>query len=139
MTKEQEDQGFRVTDKRGFREDGDARTPEDAAKTEEKSAGSQPSSDQTSSQELPPRTPIDFSSYVISYYTNGCVLLGEVPNPYTKKKEEDLEGAQYIIDLLSMLEEKTKGNLSNEEKKLLEDVLYELRMRFMAKTNRIKY
>jgi hypothetical protein len=75
----------------------------------------------------------------LSYYTQGLVLLGEVPNPYTNKKEEDVEAARHTIDILSMLEQKTKNNLTKEEQQLLETVLYELRMKFMAKTNRIKY
>jgi hypothetical protein len=76
---------------------------------------------------------------LLSYYTQGLVLLGEVPNPYTNKKEEDIEAARHTIDILSMLEQKTRNNLSKEEQQLLESVLYELRMKFMAKTNRIKY
>ena len=141
MTKEQEEQGFRVTDKRGFRENDETRPPESSEKIEEKPAGEQASSAEKppSNQESSSRPPIDFPSYILSYYTQGLVLLGEVPNPYTNKKEEDVEAARHMIDILSMLEQKTKGNLSKEEEQLLESVLYELRMKFMAKTNRIKY
>jgi hypothetical protein len=141
MTKEQEEQGFRVTDKRGFQEDGEKRPRENSEKVEEKPANEQASSEEktASNQEIPPRPPIDFPSYILSYYTQGLVLLGEVPNPYTNKKEEDVEAARHMIDILSMLEQKTKGNLAKEEEQLLESVLYELRMKFMAKTNRIKY
>ncbi len=140
MTKEQEEQGFRVTDKRGFREDGEPRAEEASEKAEEEPTDRQASKieDAASGKETPPRPPIDFPTYILSYYTQGLVLVGEVPNPYTNKKEEDLEGARHIIDLLSMLEQKTKGNLSNEEQQLLGSILYELRMKFMAKTNRIK-
>jgi len=140
MTKEQEEQGFRVTDKRGFREDGESRTPEAPEKTEEKPANGKSSAktESTPGQESPPRPSIDFPSYILSYYTQGLVLLGEVPNPYTNKKEEDIEAARHTIEILSMLEQKTKGNLSSEEQQLLGTVLYELRMKFMAKTNQIK-
>jgi hypothetical protein len=141
MTKEQDEQGFRVTDKRGFREDGETQTPEASTKEAEKSAGESGPAEESKSagQEASSRPPIDFPSYLLSYYTQGLVLLGEVPNPYTNKKEEDVDAARHTIDILSMLEEKTKGNLSKEEQQLLESVLYELRMKFMAKTNRIKY
>jgi len=142
MTKEQEEQSFRVTDKRGFREDGEPTAPEPQANEKEKEAPvveqSSTKEEQPPEKETPPRSPIDFPSYILSYYTQGCVLLGEVPNPYTNKKEEDLEAAKHTVDILSMLEQKTKGNLSKEEQQLLESVLYELRMKFMAKTNRIK-
>lgn len=133
MTKEQEEQGFRVTDKRGFSEEGEPRNPDVSGKPEEK-----PDQTGSSQQQASPRPPIDFPSYILSYYTQGLVLLGEVPNPYTNKKEEDVEAARHTIDILSMLEEKTKGNLGQEEQQLLGSVLYELRMKYMAKTNRIK-
>ncbi len=140
MSKEQEEQSFRVTDKRGFRENGEPVPPETSEKGGDKSVAMPPPAAETSppGQETPPRPPIDFPSYILSYYTQGLVLLGEVPNPYTNKKEEDVESARHTVDILSMLQEKTKGNLSQEEQKLLESVLYELRMKFMAKTNRIK-
>jgi hypothetical protein len=66
------------------------------------------------------------------------VLLGEVPNPYTGKKEENLEAARHTIDILTLLQDKTRGNLDREEQQLLDGVLYELRMKFMAKTDLIK-
>jgi hypothetical protein len=140
MSKEQEEQGFRVTDKRGFREDGESSAPEASEKAEEKPAHEQSSARDSSplGKESPQRPPIDFPSYILSYYTQGLVLMGEVPNPYTNKKEEDIESARHTIEILSMLEQKTKGNLSSEEQQLLGTVLYELRMKFMAKTNQIK-
>jgi len=134
--KEEEETGFRVTDKRIFREDGSVRESPAAAKSEESDqarvAGAGP--------EPPPGTPfrIDFPSYILSYYSQGLMLLGEVPNPMTQKAEQDLEAVRHTIDILALLEEKTRGNLKEEEKALLESVLYELRMKFMAKTDRIK-
>jgi hypothetical protein len=139
MSKDQEESGFRVTDKRIFREDGEPRenappTGGESKSEQHREEGKQPA------EEIPPGTAarIDFPSYILSYYTQGLVLLGEVPNPYTNKKEEDIEAAHHTIDILSMLETKTKGNLSREEEQLLGSVLYELRMKFMAKTSRIK-
>jgi len=143
MSKEQEDdQGFRVTDKRLFTEDGKVRedgaeevrsSPETA-----KAPGNKPSA--AAPAETPPGTggQIDFPSYVLSYYTQSLVLLGEVPNPYTNKKEEDLEAARHMVDILGMLKDKTRGNLSAEEAQLLDSVLYEVRLKYMAKTQKIK-
>jgi hypothetical protein len=140
MTKEQEEQSFRVTDKRGFREDGEQSASDSSPKAEEKAFNGEASAKEDFAPGPDPsgRPPIDFPSYILSYYTQGLVLLGEVPNPYTNKKEEDVEAARHTVDILTMLEEKTKGNLSGDEAKLLETVLYELRMKFMAKTSRIK-
>jgi hypothetical protein len=145
MTKEQEeDLGFRVTDKRAFRSEGTP--PQDSAAEEPEKAEKPESSnmvEDSSTKEQREAEPgtgirIDFPTYVLSYYSQGLVLLGEVPHPHTNKQEEDLEGAQHMVDILAMLQEKTKGNLTKEENQLLDSVLYELRMRFMAKTKRIK-
>src|SRR5512143_1874553 len=136
MPKEQEDQGFSVKDKRLFSEDGKLReevAEETKKEKEEQSRTAAPA------QETPGMgPPIDFPSYVLTYYTQGLVLLGEVPNPYTNKTEENLEAARHTIDILTLLQEKTRGNLDREEQQLLDSVLYELRMKFMAKTDLIK-
>jgi len=137
-----DDQGFRVTDKRLFTEDGKVR--EEAAEGDRggpeaaKASGSKPPAAEP--VDTPPGTGgrIDFPSYVLSYYTQSLVLLGEVPNPYTNQKEEDLEAARHTVDILGMLRDKTRGNLSAEEAQLLESVLYEVRMKYMAKTQKIK-
>src|SRR5512139_53403 len=142
MTNEKDSQGFTVKDKRTFTEDGKPRS-EAESPVPPKKADSGPfkvAEDARPDDAAFPGTgaKIDFPSYVLSYYTQGLVVLGEVPNPYTNKKEEDLEAARHTVDILSMLQEKTKGNLAQEEGQLLESVLYELRLKFMAKTNRIK-
>ncbi len=141
MTKEQEEQeSFRVTDKRGFQENGESRAS-DVSETTEVKESDEPSSETGNDASEPDgqqRPPIDFPSYILSYYTQGLVLLGEVPSPYSGKKEEDVEASRHTIDILTMLQEKTKGNLRQDEEQLLENVLYELRMKYMAKTNRIK-
>ena len=60
------------------------------------------------------------------------IALGEVANPATRKQERNLPQAKHTIDLLGVLEEKTRGNLSDEEKKHLEGTLYDLRMRYVS-------
>ena len=130
-----EEQEFKVTDRRGFTEDGKPKPVEEKpAEAPTSAAASGGRQDKSGGA----RPPIDFPSYILRCYTQGLVLLGETPNPYTNKKEEDVEAVRNIIDILSMLEQKTKGNLSGEESQLLESVLYELRMKFMSKTSRIK-
>jgi hypothetical protein len=141
MNKEQEEQeNFRVTDKRGFQEDGESRVPDVSDEKEEKPVvePSPETGSNTPEQDARQQPPIDFPSYILSYYTQGLVLLGEVPSPYSGKKEEDVEACRHTVEILAMLQEKTKGNLSKDEEQLLENVLYELRMKYMAKTKRIK-
>ena len=65
---------------------------------------------------------------------DALIALGDAPHPITKKQAMQLPHARYLIDVLGILEEKTRGNLSVDEERLLKDVLYQLRMRYMAKS-----
>lgn len=76
---------------------------------------------------------VNFATFVSSLVIQAMIFLGEVENPTTKKIEKNLEQASFLIDTLGMLKEKTKGNLTMEEMKLLEDALYDLRMRYVQK------
>jgi hypothetical protein len=75
----------------------------------------------------------DFSFFITTLSLQASIALGTVPNPATDKTEEDLTQAKFLIDTLAMLKEKTKGNLTPEEANLLESLLYELRMQYIAK------
>ena len=77
---------------------------------------------------------IDFSAFVLSLATTAMSHLGEVPDPTTGKRELNLEGAKQIIDILCMLKDKTRGNLTNDEEQMIEHFLYELRMKYLSKT-----
>ena len=68
----------------------------------------------------------------------GVISLGEIEHPVTKKTETNLPHAKFIIDTVAMLQEKTKNNLSKEEAEMVEGILYELRMRFLSKTQQQK-
>lgn len=74
-----------------------------------------------------------FEVIVSTYATQAAVSLGQIQNPMTKKTEVDLPQAKFAIDLLQILEEKTRGNRTEEEDKFLEDCLYQLRMVYVAK------
>lgn len=74
---------------------------------------------------------IDFTTFVLSLVSSTQVHLGLIENPVSKKKEPDMLAARQSIDILDMLKEKTKGNLSNEEERLVEYVLYDLRMKYV--------
>jgi hypothetical protein len=75
---------------------------------------------------------ISFAGFVISLATTAAVHFGDIPDPNTGETQEpDLIAAHQMIDLISMLQEKTKGNLTQDEAKLVDDLLYELRMRFV--------
>ena len=75
---------------------------------------------------------LTFTAFVFSLASSAAIHFGDLPDPATgQKPEANLEGAAQMIEILALLEEKTRGNLTAEERQFLEQVLYELRMRFV--------
>ena len=72
-----------------------------------------------------------FTSFILSLNTSALFHMGELPHPETGEKVADPELARHAIDTLSLLEEKTRGNLEPDEQELLARILYELRIRFV--------
>jgi len=87
---------------------------------------------QTKNQEafMPPEP--DFKFFITTLTLQASIALGHMANPSTNKVEKDPVQAKFLIDTLSMLQEKTKGNLTKEEADLLENLLYELRTAYVA-------
>lgn len=76
--------------------------------------------------------PVDFSTHVLSLASSAMVAMGNVPAPGTDQPAApDLETAKHLIDVLGMLEIKTRGNLDESEQKLLQSLLYDLRVAFV--------
>ena len=78
-----------------------------------------------------PLPKIDFSSFILSLYSSGLVQLGKVEDPTTGKKNTNLDLAKHTIDMIAMLEEKTRGNLTSDEENLLKALLSEIRIAFV--------
>ncbi|WP_143308244.1 DUF1844 domain-containing protein, partial [Candidatus Entotheonella palauensis] len=76
--------------------------------------------------------PADFSTYVIMLANTVMMMLGQVPDPVTQQRRLDLTQAKHTIDILMMLQEKTRGNLDAEEMKLLDDVMPQLQMAYVS-------
>ncbi len=74
---------------------------------------------------------VNFTAFIMSMNTSALFHLGEISDPASGEKNKDLVLAQHSIDILSLLEEKTKGNLTDEEQDLLKHVLYDLKMRYV--------
>jgi hypothetical protein len=75
---------------------------------------------------------LSFTAFVVSLATTAAIHLGDLADPATGERlEPNLEGATQMIEILSLLEEKTRGNLTAEERQILEQVLYELRVRYL--------
>jgi len=117
---ENEGKGFRVTDRRRF-------DPEGAERSDAPQQESAPRADE------PPRPlpELDFSTFVLSLVTSAMVHLGEAPHPDGQTRK-DLQLAKQTIDILGMLRDKTQGNLTPQESQLVEEVLYDLRLRYVS-------
>jgi len=88
----------------------------------------------TMADEQPSHQPesISFAAFVLSLAHTAAVHFGDIPDPVSgQRAEQNLAAAQQMIDILSLLEAKTRGNLTAEERQLLEQILYELRLRFV--------
>lgn len=79
--------------------------------------------------------PVDFGMFITSLGMQALMALGEIENPGTGKKEKELSQAKYLIDLIEMLQKKTKGNLNEAETKIIDQLLYELRMKYISLTS----
>jgi len=127
MAKEEE-QGFVIRDKRG-------RGDEPAASESSRPAAAAPAPASEPGQEAAhghePHLPVTFPSFVFSLSTSALMLMGEQLDPRQGKIPVNLPQAKEIIDILSVLEAKTKGNLDTEEQQMLTDMLYALRMKYV--------
>jgi hypothetical protein len=81
---------------------------------------------------------VTFTAFVMSLNTSALFHLGEISDPATGEKNQDLVLAKHTIDTLKLLQDKTKGNLNGDEQDLLQHVLYDLKMRYVAKVEKKK-
>jgi Domain of unknown function (DUF1844) len=158
----EEQPNFKVTDRRLFNPDGTPRDvpPEEKpepkpvpapelASVPEASAGTAPAQAQAAAatenepveseeDELPDaENPAGFANFIMSIASNAASSLGMMEHPVTHKREVDLELAKHWIDILGMLERKTKGNLAPQEEKILESLLADLRMQYVSLTSSV--
>lgn len=76
--------------------------------------------------------PVSFSTLLFTFSSQAAVHLGLLENPLTGKRETDIPGARHFIDTLDLLQEKTKGNLTQEEETLLSSLLTQLKTAFIS-------
>jgi len=81
---------------------------------------------------------VTFIALAMSLNSSALFHLGEISDPETGKKNQDLVLAKHTIDTLKILEDKTRGNLNGEEQDLLKHILYDLKMRYVAKAEKKK-
>jgi hypothetical protein len=126
--------GFTVQDRRRFspetgepREDSSDRV--DTPQSQPEPAQERSEAATAGSQESLPA--INFSTFVISLSTQALMHLGEIADPQSGKTSKEIPVAKQLIDIIGMLKEKTKGNLDAGEDNLIENILYDLRMRYV--------
>lgn len=123
---ESEEPTIKVTDRRRFARD--------------ESAADQPASetpaDKPHSTPPPPRPPMDFTTFILSLASTALIQMGEAPDPDTGEHVKQLDLARETINMLGMLREKTRGNLTDEETRFFDALLYDLRLRYVEATKR---
>jgi hypothetical protein len=131
--------GFKVTDRRSFTDEAEPRDKGSEPASPAASPGaSGPAPAGAAGVTAEPPTaafpPVDFHTFVLSLGSSALLHLGEIENPNDGASQKDLPLAKHTIDILVMLEEKTKGNLSTAEERLMESLLYDLRLRYVEAT-----
>ncbi len=119
----EQDPGFKVIDRRGL---ADEKAPPAATK---------PEAPETSVPESAPgpapAESLDFTTFVLSLGSSAAIHLGDLPHPEDGERKRDLPQAKQFIDLLGLLRDKTQGNLTDDEARFLDGLLYDLRLRFV--------
>jgi hypothetical protein len=157
MTREdderEEKRGFKVADRRRFSETGEPRADTAAPETAAPAAAPPvaepmpPPADHPAAPaagSTPPRgagresSPLElsFSTFVISLSTQALAHLGEIPDPIEHRTVVELGAAKQMIDILGILKDKTKGNLDRSEAALLDNMLYDLRLKYVERARR---
>ncbi|MDO9559224.1 MAG: DUF1844 domain-containing protein [Syntrophales bacterium] len=139
---EKKDKSFIIRDKRIFGETGDVRQ-DGESEAEAKPAEMQAEPEQLSSVTESPESEreeafpeVNFVNFVLSLSTTAMYHFGDFPDPVSQKAQRNLTAAKQTIDILGMLRSKTEGNLDDDEKSLMDGLLFELRMRYVKEKER---
>lgn len=135
----EQEQGFTVKDRRSFNEDGSTREeapePQAAPQTAQADEGGHPAEPEGAAQgQRPPihdLPPVEFSGLIISLAHAAMMHLGHIPDPATGQPRPEPALARHTIDTIGMLKDKTQGNLTQDEQRLIEGTLTELRLAYV--------
>ncbi|MDB5107803.1 MAG: hypothetical protein JWM69_744 [Candidatus Binatus sp.] len=139
---EEKERGFKVQDRRRFSAEGETKpeTEDTKAKSETEATGfsggenaftigKQPQDAQNAGGDVGPE--INFATFLVGLSGEALAALGEMPSPVSGEKRRDLIAAQQLIDIIAVLQEKTRGNLDQYEQNLIEAILFDLRMKYV--------
>ena len=131
---ETEEKGFTVRDRRSFDQEGDLKEEKETKETE-KAKEPEPQAKEekkhTEAEHDHPLPEVNFNSLIFSLSSSALLHMGEIADPQTGQKRLDLPMAKHSIDIISMLKDKTKGNLDGEEQKFIDSILTDLRLRYV--------
>jgi len=120
------EKGFVVKDRRFSAKE----ESEEESQTKEEGKKEDVKKEEAPRQEIP-LPEINFINFIFSLSTSALIQLGEIQDPLSQQQVKDLPLAKQTIDLIGVLREKTKGNLTPDEEKLIETVLYDLRIKYV--------
>jgi len=136
--------GFIIRDQRKFTQEGERKDkPSDAMgqksesqkqEAERPSAGQKDIGDEKGSRREKQEVPlpeVNFANFIFSLVHSAMLAMGDLPDPSTGKKEKHFPMAKHVIDTIGMLQQKTQGNLTEEEQRLIDDSLFDLRIRYV--------
>lgn len=124
----EEEKGFKIKDRRLFDRDGKLR--EEIKEESRKEETSEEPRKKSEARRIP-LPQVTFSSFIMSLTSSVLMHFGDIPDPNTGERKTDLDLAKHGIDTIAMLKEKTKGNLTEEEQQMLDNILTELRLRYV--------
>ncbi|MGP8153312.1 MAG: DUF1844 domain-containing protein [Smithella sp.] len=131
MEEKKKDSGFVVKDKRLFGESADDRPQEEPKSAAAEEKNKSPEKQQQTPDHVNDYPPVNFTNFVLSLSTSALFHFGDFPDSEGGETQKNLPAAKQTIDILDMLNEKTKGNLNTNENNLIQGVLYELKMRYV--------
>ena len=128
---ETEGKGFTVKDRRSFDDEGDLKEDKKTTEPEDTQPQAKEERKHTKATHDQPLPEVNFNSLIFSLSSSALLHIGEIADPQTGQKIIDLPMAKHSIDIISMLKSKTKGNLDDEEQKFIDNILTDLRMRYV--------
>jgi hypothetical protein len=124
----EEEKGFIIKDRRSLDKEGELKEEKDTDEAGFQKKKEEQREDDTQRIPLPE---VNFNSLIFSLSSSALLNIGDIADPHTGEKRKDIPMAKYSIDIIAMLKDKTKGNLSDEEQKFLDNILADLRLRYV--------
>lgn len=131
MAEEKEEKGFVIKDKRMFTAEGEVNKEKEPVQEEKQAAAGDTHQTEERKARTTPLPQVDFASFVLTLSSSALLHFGDFPDPVSGKQERNLDMAKQTIDILGVLRDKTRGNLSKDEEQLMESLLHDLHIKYV--------